>query len=140
MYGLSLRSADDAPEPNNGGSAFSSRTKRGAYLGKHRTPGAGDYSPNLAQQERTVPGGVSNFKAPRPPTLLDERMRSYWGGSSSSILALSAHVGPGTYHQEQNTMDSARRSQSARGLSSPFKATAVRECRRDWALPAEIEC
>ena len=65
------------------GSSFASQTKRGAYLPKAQTPGAGEYDPSYRQERMT--GGDSMFKN------RDERFRK------SIELEYAAHVGPGSY-------------------------------------------
>jgi len=121
----------ESPESQSGSSAFASKTKRGAYMGKEVTPGAGEYDNSASPMDRTIPGGHAAFRGS------DERFKNLWG--SASQLEQAAHLGPGTYSQHVGTIDSARRAQSVQ-LSSTFASTAVRECKRDWALPAEIEC
>ena len=49
----------EAPEAKQG-SAFASQTKRGAYLPKQQTPGAGEYDPSRAQEK--IGGRDSMFK------------------------------------------------------------------------------
>ena len=81
--------------------------------------------------DRTVLGGQSAFRGK------EDRFRNLWGPAAA--IEEAAHRGPGTYAQEHYTVDSARKERS-KALSSAFSASSVRECKRDWALPAEIEC
>ena len=101
----------EAPEAKQG-SAFASQTKRGAYLPRAQTPGAGEYDPGSTAQERTK-GGDSMFKA------RDERFKK------SIELEYSAHVAPGAYSSEHNTI--ASRSSKARSRpSGAFASTSLR--------------
>lgn len=121
----------DGPESNIGGSAFTSKSKRGSHLGRVVTPGAGEYDiPPIAVTGLRVTGGQSSFRGK------EDRLRNLYGNFAE--LAATSHRGPGTYSQEHRTMDSFRK-EAAKALSSPFSATAVRECKRDWALPQELE-
>ena len=66
-----------------------------------------------------------------------DRFRNLWGPAAA--IEEAAHRGPGTYAQEHYTLDSARK-EASKSMSYVFSASSVRECKRDWALPAEIEC
>jgi hypothetical protein len=121
----------DGPESSIGGSSFVSKTKRGAYMGRQITPGAGEYDISRSPMDRTVVGGQSAFRGSQ------DRFRNLWG--SAAAIEEAAHRGPGTYAQEHYTMDSARK-ETSKTMSYVFSASSVRECKRDWALPAEIEC
>jgi hypothetical protein len=95
------------------GSAFSSQTKRGAYVSRHSTPGAGEYVPSSPQQ-RTV-GGDSMFRGK------DVRFKK------NNELEYTAHVGPGTYAQEDMTLERKLKGAAAHGVSSSFASTSLRD-------------
>jgi len=100
----------EAPEAKQG-SAFASQTKRGAYLPKQQTPGAGEYDPAMAQEK--IGGGESMFKNK------DERFKK------SMELEYSAHVGPGSYAQADKTVELEFKKSSGK-VSSAFASTSLR--------------
>ena len=78
---------------------------------RRQAPGAGEYEPNDRQQRTT--GGDSMFRA------RDDRFKR------SVELEYGAHVGPGSYSAEHNTV--ARAAHRARGKSSAaFASTSLR--------------
>jgi hypothetical protein len=118
-----LSSPNDAPGPGTynaklpespeakQGSSFASQTKRGAYLPKSQTPGAGEYDP--AYRQERMQGGDSMFRNK------DQRFKK------SIELEYAAHVGPGSYASEYNTIGS--RSRMSRGKpSGAFASTSLR--------------
>jgi len=100
----------EAPEAKQG-SAFASQTKRGAYLPKAQTPGAGEYDPATAQEK--IAGGDSMFKNK------DERFKK------SMELEYAAHVGPGSYAQADKTVEMDFKKSSGK-VSSAFASTTLR--------------
>jgi len=100
----------EAPEAKQG-SAFASQTKRGAYLPKQQTPGAGEYDPAMAQEK--INGGDSMFKNK------DERFKK------SMELEYAAHVGPGSYAQADRTVELDFKKSSGK-VSSAFASTSLR--------------
>ena len=100
-----------SPEAKQG-SAFASQTKRGAYLSRQQTPGAGEYDPSTRNMDRTR-GGDSMF-------------RNKEGRFKKSMeLEYSAHVGPGSYSADHETV--AKRSLKQRGRpSGAFASTSLR--------------
>merc|ERR1712023_600158 len=99
----------EAPEAKQG-SAFASQTKRGAYLPKAQTPGAGEYDPADAQSK--INGGDSMFKNK------DERFKK------SMELEYAAHVGPGSYAQTDKTVELVFKKESGK-VSSAFASTSL---------------
>ena len=95
-----------SPEAKQG-SAFASQTKRGAYLPRAQTPGAGEYDASDAKQRTT--GGDSMFRN------RDQRFKK------SMELEYAAHVGPGSYSNLHNTVES--RSRKSRGKVSGWAAS-----------------
>lgn len=101
-----------SPEARQG-SAFASQTKRGAYLPKHQTPGAGEYDPADRTSYQRTTGGDSMFRN------REGRFRK------SMDLEYSAHVGPGSYSGAHNTV--AKTASRTRGkASSAFASTSLR--------------
>ena len=100
----------EAPEAKQG-SAFASQTKRGAYLPKAQTPGAGEYDPAMAQEK--INGGDSMFKNK------DERFKK------SMELEYAAHVGPGSYAQADRTVELDFKKSSGK-VSSAIASTSLR--------------
>ena len=111
----------DAKEPAKPeakqGSAFASQTKRGAYVRKEVTPGAGEYDP--ATNTRKITGGDSMFKNK------DDRFKK------NIELEQQAHVGPGSYAQGQMTIKSEV-GKTASKLGAAFNTTAKKE----WDMSA----
>ena len=107
----------DAKEPAKPeakqGSAFASQTKRGAYTRKEVTPGAGEYEPKGPGESR-VEGGDSMFK--------NKDMRF----KKSAEIESQAHVGPGSYSQEQMTIKSDYQKHIGH-VSYAFASTTLRE-------------
>ena len=107
----------DAKEPAKPeakqGSAFASQTKRGAYTRKEVTPGAGEYDPKV-QGEAHVEGGDSMFK--------NKELRF----KKSAEIESQAHVGPGSYSQEQMTIKSDFQKNIGH-VSYAFASTTLRE-------------
>ena len=100
-----------SPEAKQG-SSFASQSKRGAYLPKQQTPGAGEYDGTDAPYQRTT-GGDSMF-------------RNREGRFKKSMeLEYSAHVGPGSYSAEHHTVSKAA-SRSRGKASSAFASTSLR--------------
>jgi len=92
-------------------SAFASQTKRNVTKGVD-TPGVGAYAPHVVDAGR-VTGGESAFKSK------DSRFKA----SKTDELA---HVGPGTYTQEDATI-SRKASASVGKVSSAFASTTLRD-------------
>merc|ERR1719247_1333370 len=109
----------EAPEAKQG-SAFASQTKRGAYLPKQQTPGAGEYDPAMAQEK--INGGDSMFKNK------DERFKK------SMELEYAAHVGPGSYAQGQMTIESSMGKTTSK-LGAAFNTTQ----KKDFVLGANAD-
>jgi hypothetical protein len=76
----------DSPGSIHGSSAFTSRTKRGAYMQRDRTPGAGEYGDVSTRTplDRAILGGQSSFRGK------DERSKALM------VDAMMTHVGPGS--------------------------------------------
>ena len=109
--------AKEPPKPEaKQGSAFASQTKRGAYAKKEATPGAGEYEPKLAGD--SITGGDSMFKTK------DERFKP------NSELEQQAHVGPGSYKQDDHTVQQSF-SENAGKVSSAFASTVLRA---EWLI------
>jgi len=98
-----------SPESKQG-SAFASQTKRGAYLPKTQTPGSGEYDPS---DTGSINGGDSMFRNK------DERFKK------SIEMEYSAHVGPGSYSHEHQSIEKRYR-QSRGKVSSAFASTSLR--------------
>uniref|UniRef100_A0A7S3ABY5 Uncharacterized protein n=1 Tax=Haptolina ericina TaxID=156174 RepID=A0A7S3ABY5_9EUKA len=109
--------AKEPPKPEaKQGSAFASQTKRGAYAKKEATPGAGEYEPKLAGD--SITGGDSMFKTK------DDRFKP------NSELEQQAHVGPGSYKQDDHTVQQSF-SENAGKVSSAFASTVLRA---EWLI------
>ena len=105
--------AKEPPKPEaKQGSSFASQTKRGAYAKKEVTPGAGEYEPMLAGDH--VAGGDSMFRNK------DMRFRK------SAELEQQAHVGPGSYQQQDNTVEKFSNANVGK-VSSAFASTTLRD-------------
>jgi len=106
----------DAKEPAKPeakqGSAFASQTKRGAYAKKEVTPGAGEYEPKVAGD--AVAGGDSMFRNK------EQRFKK------SQELEQQAHVGPGSYQQNDHTVESQFNANVGK-VSSAFASTTLRD-------------
>jgi hypothetical protein len=107
-YDAKLPSSPEARQ----GSAFASQSKRGTYLPRSQTPGAGEYSPGTGNMDRRT-GGDSMFRS------REDRFKQ------SMELEYSAHVGPGSYSQGHGTV-AARSRRNAGRPSSSFGSTSLR--------------
>jgi len=93
-------------------SAFASKSIRGQYAKSSDAPGVGSYDPIL--QQEAVLGGQSAFKS---------------GGQrfkKDSALEAQAHIGPGSYSIENNTITSKANSEVGK-ISSAFASTTLRD-------------
>ena len=93
-------------------SSFASKTLRGAYAKSSDAPGVGSYEPVPVQE--AVLGGQSAFKS---------------GGSRfkrDSALEAAAHIGPGSYKFENNTITSQVNADQGK-VSSSFASMTLRD-------------
>ena len=93
-------------------SAFASKTTRGAYTKTSDAPGVGSYDPVVRTD--TVLGGDSAFKNAEQRFKKDTQAQA------------QAHVGPGSYHNEVNTIN-ARLAPDTGKVSSAFASTTLRD-------------
>jgi hypothetical protein len=100
--------------PESKDSAFTSQSKRGAYVAKQTTPGAGEYTPHGAQEK--VAGGDSMFKS------TEQRFKK------SMELEYAAHVGPGSYDAAHGTVE-RKAAQESRQHSTAFASQEPRDTR-----------
>eukprot|EP00325_Prymnesiales_sp_UTEX-LB-985_P031446 CAMPEP_0174717508 /NCGR_PEP_ID=MMETSP1094-20130205/26468_1 /TAXON_ID=156173 /ORGANISM="Chrysochromulina brevifilum, Strain UTEX LB 985" /LENGTH=243 /DNA_ID=CAMNT_0015917435 /DNA_START=69 /DNA_END=800 /DNA_ORIENTATION=- len=100
-----------SPEAKQG-SSFASQTKRGAYIPKTVTPGAGEYDPRESQQK--LRGGDSMFKNRH------DRFKM------SMDIEVSRHVGPGSYGSGSHNTIASRYQRNRGKVSGAFASTSLR--------------
>ena len=87
----SPQSLDELRPDEHRGSAFSSQTKRGAYVGREVTPGAGEYE--ASSPDKRVPGGESTFR---------DRVQRF---PTDEEAERTAQLGPGSHTPLQGSVD-----------------------------------
>ena len=111
-----MAGAYDASQPSKPeakeSSAFKSKTNRGAYTKTSDAPGVGSYDP--VGRPDTVLGGQSAFKN------AEQRFKK------DVALEAQAHVGPGSYTNESNTITSKVNANAGK-VSSAFASTTLRD-------------